>query len=763
MKGLLTKIGCALLFISAACLIESGISSSGASADVVASGAAGEKGWEFVRPVAQEPPAVRNASWVRNPIDSFVLAKLEEQGLSPSAAASRESLIRRVYLDLIGLPPSPAEVDAFVADLSPNAYGKVVDRLLASPHYGERWARHWLDLARYADSEGFKADETRPYMWRYRDYVIDAFNSDKPYDRFLREQIAGDELWPSDPQARIATGFLRSYADESNARELFQRRQEILNDDTDTVGAVFLGLTFGCARCHDHKYDPISQRDYYRLQAFFAAIRADDHIIVASPGEIADHDAKLAAWEQKTRDIRREMASLEAKPRKAILKDYFDKYPPEIQASLLKPAANRTPIDWVLHYKAAQYMEPDSYQYLAPPAACLAGMSAKDKTRYHELQEELSEFDDLKPASLPLGTGIVDACAEAPNTYVLRLGVFNAPKAQVDPGFPSAVASDAAHIEPLSSPPSTGRRTALANWLASADNPLVARVMVNRIWHYHFGQGIVATPSDFGVQGDPPTHPELLDWLVTEFVRDGWSIKKLHRLIVTSSTYRQSTAPRPAEAKADPDDNLLWRFPRKRLEAEIIRDSALAVAGVLNPKMGGPGVFPEIPAGMEVRGGWTVAKNAAERNRRSVYIFVRRNTRYPMLEAFDMPDPYETCPRRYRTTTPSQALMLLNNGLTIQWAQRLAGRVLNQGASNRNEMIVAAYRLAYCRHPSPEEMQDVGEFLDRQESIIADRIAKGEVVSFPEPPGKKLRDQQAAALVDLCHVLMNSNEFVYSD
>jgi hypothetical protein len=719
--------------------------------------------WAFSKPIMREPPTVREQAWVRNPIDAFVLNRLEQSRIAPAPEAPKQALLRRAYLDLIGLPPTPEEVDAFTADTSSNAFEKVVDHLLASPQYGQRWARHWLDLARYADSEGFKADETRPNAWRYRDYVIDSLNQDKPYDRFIREQIAGDELWPDDPAAHVATYFLRSYPDESNARDLLQRRQQILNDDTDTVGSVFLGLTVGCARCHDHKFDRISQRDYYRLQAFFAGLRADDDIPIASPDEIREHDAKLAAWEEKTESIRQEMARIEEPKRKAILKDYFDKYPTEIQASLLKLAADRTPLDWVFHYKAAQYLEPDSYQYLAPDSAVVGGLKPDAKARLKELKQKLDAYASLKPTDFQLGTGVRDAVTEAPPTYILRRGVYDAPEKEVKPGFPTALDSSEPKIVPLSKIASSGRRSALADWLASPQNSLTARVIVNRIWNYHFGRGIVGTPGDFGKQGDRPSHPELLDWLAIHFVHDGWSLKKLHRLIMTSSTYRQSTAPAALAMKADPDDLLLWRFPRKRLEAEVIRDSALSVAGLLNPKMGGPGIFPEIPPGMQVRGGWPVTKDQAERNRRSVYIFVRRNTRYPLLEAFDMPEAQETCSRRFVTTTPSQALMLLNDKLALQWAGHFAGRVARDAGPDRRAMIDAACRLAFCRPASPEEMHLMNQFLDRQQSIIADRVGNGEKLAMPDPPAINLAPADAAALVDLCHVLLNSNEFVYSD
>ena len=721
----------------------------------------------FAKPKVVEPPVVQRTSWVRNPVDQFILAKLEAKGLAPAPEAPREAQIRRAYIDLIGLPPTPREVDDFLSDPAPDSYERMIDRLLASPQYGERWARHWLDLARYAESEGFKADETRPNAWRYRDWVIKSLNEDKPYDRFIREQIAGDERWPNDPQAHIATYLLRSYPDESNARNLVQRRQEILNDNTDMVGAVFLGMTMGCARCHDHKYDPIPQKDYYRLQAFLADIRADDHIVIASPEKIRDHDVKLAAWEEKTKPIRDEMAKLEEPKRQAIIKDYFKKYPSEIQESLKKPEKDRDPMDWLFYYKAQQYLGADSYQYIATSAACSAGLKDQKKARWQELNKQLEEYADLKPAPLPLGTGIADAGADAPKSFLLRRGVFDAPKDEVEPGFPTVLDSREPKITPPAGLKSTGRRTALADWLASSDNPMTAKVMVNRVWHYHFGHGIVRTPSDFGAQGEAATHPELLDWLTNRFVQDGWSLKKLHRLIMTSSTYRQSTSASTTVMRSDPDDKLFSRFPLKRLEAEVIRDSALAVAGVLNPKMGGPSIFPEIPKGMTVRGGWPVTKDPNERNRRSVYVFVRRNTRYPMFEAFDMPDPYATCPRRYVSTTSSQALMLLNGDLSLQWAQHFAGRVLTRAGADPNAIADTAYQIAYSRHARSDEINMARAFLDQQTGVVATRGASAAEPALPvyedgKPP-VELSTERAAAVVDFCHVLTNANEFVYSD
>src|SRR5437867_3281373 len=437
--------------------------------------------WAFRKIGAVEIPEVKNKSWVRNPIDSYIASKLEENGLAPSAEAGKDRLLRRASLDILGLPPSVEELDAFLADDSPDAFEKAVDRILASPAYGERWARHWLDLARYAESEGFKSDEIRPNAWRYRDYVIKAFNNDKPYDRFIKEQIAGDELRPDDPDARVATAFNRHYPDESNARNLMQRRQEILNDITDTTTAVFMGLTVACARCHDHKYDPIRQSDYYRLQAFFANTGAADDITLLGEKELQRHREQLARWEEKTRAIRIEMEAIAEPHRRAIIKDYVDKYPPEIQDALNKTPEERTPIQWQMVHKANQYLEPGSYQYIATDSAVEGRLKGDPRGRWQELKNELKTFASLKPADLPIGTGITDVAPAVPETHVLRRGVYDAPKEEVQPGFLQILDPRPAKTTPPKGTRSSGRRMALANILADPNNPLTARVMVNRI------------------------------------------------------------------------------------------------------------------------------------------------------------------------------------------------------------------------------------------------------------------------------------------
>ena len=691
-----------------------------------------------------------------HPIDAFVSARLRGKGLVLAPKAARTALIRRATFDLHGLPPTPEEVQAFLADESPRAFAKVVDRLLASPRYGERWARHWLDLARYAESEGFKSDETRPNAWRYRDYVIDSFNRDKPYDRFVQEQIAGDELWPDSPEARIATGFNRHYPDESNAAVLMQRRQEVLLDITDTVGSVFMGLTYGCAKCHDHKFDPILQADYYRLQAFFANVTPDDEIQLLSEAERAERSRREAAWREATREIRAEIDGLLERKRAEAFETQVNRRAPATQAAFGKPAAERTMYERLLFQQHMWQMRYHNDERLAN--------SLKDeaKERYGQLQEDLAKFDSLKPPELPVGSGIRELGAQPPPTHVLSLANYAAPLEEVQPGHLTLLDPRPAAYSPALGGRSSGRRTELARWLTAPDNPLTARVMANRLWHYHFGQGIVRTPSDFGLMGERPTHPGLLDWLAAEFARQRWSLKAMHRLIMTSATYQQESARREGAAEADPLNRLLWRFPPQRLEGEVIRDSMLAVAGRLNGRVGGPSVFPALPAGAaEPRGGWDPPEQQYRQDRRSVYVFVRRNARYPMLESFDLPDTHESCARRATTTTAPQALALLNSEHTLGWAQGLAGRVLAEAGLDRNGQIRTAFRLAYSREPDAWEKDTVLTFLDTQESIVAERAAAGEALRLPPAMPASMSRAEGAAMVDFCHMLLNSNEFVY--
>jgi hypothetical protein len=685
--------------------------------------------WSWKAPVRPEPPPVRDRGWVRNPIDAFVLAKLEAAGLKPADPAPREALIRRVTLDLTGLPPTPAEVDAFVRDRAPDAWERVIDRLLASPQYGERWGRHWLDLARFAESNGYEFDEARPDAWRYRDYVIRAFNADKPFDRFIKEQLAGDELYPGNAEALVATGFNVLGPDMTDASDKAQRRQNTLDDMTDTAGLAFLGLTVGCARCHDHKFEPIPQADYYRLQAFFTPAEFRRDLPIAGREQRAAYETALREYNELIKPTRSALARLEEPYRKRLYEAKFARLADEARAAHQTPVGKRSAAQQALVEKTARLL-------VVTPQEVDKALDAADRARHKELQEQLKKFDGKRPAALPVALGVQDAGGSPPRTFRLERGELGSPAEEVQPGWPRILAPDfqpePARVVPPR-PATTGRRAALANWVAGPDNPLTARVMVNRLWQHHFGRGIVRTPSDFGVRGEPPSHAELLDWLAAEFVERGWSVKAMHRLMLLSATYQQSTRASPESLAQDPGNKLLGRMNRLRLEGEIIRDSLLAVSGRLNLRMGGPGVFPPVPA--ELRQGgkdWTASPNPRDHVRRSVYIFARRNLRFPFLEAFDLPDSNMSCPKRERSTTAPQALALLNASDVLEAAQALAARVAKE-APSEEERIALAYRLALGRRPSATEARLSREFL------------------------------AGAPLSELCRALFNLNEFVYLD
>ncbi len=709
--------------------------------------------WAY-KPV-QKPalPAVKNQKWMKTSVDAFILRKLEDNGLTPSAPADKVTLLRRATFDLTGLPPTPEEITAFVNDRSPKAFARVVDRLLASPRYGEKWARHWLDLARYAETDGFNGDHTRPHIWRYRDYVIRAFNSDKPYDRFVKEQIAGDELWPDDADALVATGFNRHFPDEWNARNLRQRRQEILNDITDTVGSALLGTTYACARCHDHKFDAVLQKDYYKLQAFFAGMRTKDDFVLATNAEQAEYAAKLADWEEKTKAIREQLTVVEAPAWKFFDEDALEKYPEEIDQVLTMPPAARSPLQWSFYHMAR-------WQYQFAPGEngknIEAQLKGAEKEKWQTLRKQLAAFDAIKPAPLPLGSGITDIGREAPAHHLLKGGTYDAYGAEVQPGVLSVIDPRPSMITPCDKAETTGRRTALANWLTDPQNPLVVRVMVNRLWQHHFGRGIIGTPNDFGMQRETETHRELLDWLAATFVEQGWSLKKMHRLMMLSNAYQQAASFNEASAQRDNDNQSLWHFRRRRLTGEELRDAILQVSGTLNPQMYGPSVYPEIPAELS---GWKRNQPEDQQNRRSIYVFVRRKLRFPLFQAFDMPDTHESCGRRNVTTTAPQALNLLNDPAMLRAAQAFAGRVTQQ-ARQLDQQITLAYQLAYHRAPTADQLQSARAFIQQQTAFARERMNAKASLALPVS-ATSANQAEAAALVDFCHALFNSNEFVY--
>lgn len=662
-----------------------------------------------------------------NSIDAFLIAKLESKKLAYAPAADRATLLRRVTFDLTGLPPTPDELKAFRADTAPDASAKVVARLLKSPQYGERSALFWLDLVRFAETDGFKADDTRPNAWRYRDYVIESFNADKPFDRFIREQIAGGELYPNDPQSWIATGFLRHYPDEYNAVNLEQRRQEILNDITDTVGATFLGVTLGCCRCHDHKTDPILQKDYYRIQSFFAGYKPVD--VPVNPKALKEFDEKLAVWKSKTEAIRVKMVAIEKPHReKAQAKERF-RFQEEHSRLLDLPAAKLTPLEQQISAMVSKQVYSD--KRFAPTI-----LKAEEKTAWDALAKELAAFDADKPKPVALIHAMTDLGRDSPPTHLLKRGDWRKPDAVIEPAFLSKITTVVPKLLPTDT--TTGRRTALANWIAHADNPLTARVMVNRIWQQHFGKGIVASSSDLGQTGDRPTHPELLDWLAAEFVKSGWSVKHIHNIIVQSKAYQQGSTGSAEAAKLDPENQLLGHFPRRRLDGEALRDACLAVSGQLNLKAGGPSIFPDVPG--ELKGsGWKPSADASERNRRSIYVFVKRNLRYPLFALFDSPDRSESCSRRFVTTTAPQALALLNDLTILSFAQSLAQRVVKEVGPKPEAQVERLIALTLCRQPTTEETAALAGFLQRHKGTPTE------------------------ALVDLGHAVLNLNEFLYVD
>jgi len=667
-----------------------------------------ERQWWAFQPMKRVAPPAAGQNWAKNEIDRFIAAKWN--GLTAAPEANRAVLIRRLTYDLWGLPPTPEDVAAFERDASTDAYEKLVDRLLASPRYGERWARHWLDLVRYADSDGYRIDDFRPNVWRYRDYIIKAMNDDKPYDRFVQEQLAGDELFPESPEARVATGYLRHWIYEYNARDVRGQWTVILNDITDTTGDVFLGLGFQCARCHDHKFDPILQKDYYRLQAFFANFLPRDDQHAATDREKAEHAEKMKAWQEKTAAIRQELDKLEAPYRIKAAKAAVEKFPDDIQAMIRKPVAEREPLDHQLAELAYRqvYFEYDRLE---------RAFKGDDKEKILALRRQLADFDKIKPSALPLAFSATDVGPKAPEVFIPKKG--NTP---VEPGYLTLLDPNSAIPKPLAN--STGRRAELARWITQPDNPLTARVMVNRMWQQHFGRGLAANASDFGRLGEPPSHPELLDWLSLRFVQDGWSLKKLHRLIVTSATYRQSsTHPQPETGKlADPENRLLWRGNVRRLDAEQIRDALLAVTGDLTLSAGGP-------------------PTPATETRRSIYSRIMRNARDPLLDVFDAPLWFNSASSRDTTTTPVQSLFLINSSQMLHRARTLAARIAK--AESDDERIAQAYRLTFGRSPSTEEITAAKAFLAEQSNRIDPR--KSATASAEFVPGKiPFRDGQAA-------------------
>ncbi len=825
-------------------------------------------------------PEVKNKAWLRNPIDAFILAKLEAKGLSPTSPASKQELARRLYFDLTGLPPTPTEADAFTKDEAPDAYEKLVDKLLASPRYGEKWARHWLDLVRFAETNSYERDNPKPNVWRYRDYVIRAFNEDTPYDKFLRQQLAGDELFPGDADALIATGFYRLGIWDDEPVDPKQARYDGLDDIIATIGQTMLGMTLDCARCHNHKIDPIAQKDYYKMLAFLHGINhyrgggADDVRPVGDPKQSAAYLKILQEHEEKKAKTQAALTTIENEFRKLhkqagqlvgndldeltyrfyrnawkslpdftqlkhedegkLPKKLFDISPRtrneafgfvyegllivpadgkytffldsddgsrlsvngkaiitydgihgmgKVQTKTVDLKKGRLPIKLEYFQNIFGYglyvgwsgpgferrnlsVPTDNVEFADITAQLHRdGARVLGDQRYQEWFALLKQMNFLRKApampSVEMALCVVEAGPKAPETFVFNRGNPHVLGDKVAPGFPTIFnLPDPMDAKPVGK--SSGRRTVLANWIASQENPMTARVMVNRLWQHHFGRGIVRTPNDYGLQGSRPTHPELLDWLAAEFssplptggegpgVR-GWSLKNMHRLILTSNTYRMSSRATPQAAelgtKLDVANDLFWHFDMRRLSAEEIRDSILAVSGNLNLKMHGPGIYPPIPkeilAGQSVPGrGWPTSKSD-EAARRSVYVHVKRSLLLPILEAFDLAEPDRTTPVRFSSTQPTQALSLLNGEFMNTQAKIFAERLKKEAGNDVSAQVRLGLYLATSRSPSDVEV--------RRGVGLIDTIVREDRVSAD------------AALQAFCLVVLNLNEFMYLD
>ncbi|MEM9588254.1 MAG: PSD1 and planctomycete cytochrome C domain-containing protein [Planctomycetota bacterium] len=697
-------------------------------------GAAWSKHWSFQPMKRYEPPSVDDEDWNLHPIDRFLYRDLADRGLSPNPPADRSTLIRRATYDLTGLPPSKSEIDAFVASESPEAFEDLVDSLLQSPHYGEQWGRHWLDLVRFAETNSFERDGKKTNAYKFRDYVIRAFNDDKPYDQFVREQLAGDELDQVTAETLAATGFYRLGIWDDEPADPKQARFDELDDIITTTGQAFLGLTINCARCHDHKIDPIPQANYYSLLAFFEditpfAIRRDtlgyNQIDISSP----KLKAQYSAAQSKLTELRNSAMSIE-------------------QAGIAK-------MDGPLQ-RATEGPKRDRNRVLKEHLQ--SHLTEAEWSRYRSLEREIADQESAIKALPPRETvmGLAKYRVVDKPTYVLYRGNPHSPADEVGPGFPTLFGDDAPVIQtPQQAQVSTnssittdssGRRRHLADWVASEDNLLTARVMANRVWQFHFGRGLVRSSNNFGQLGTPPTHPELLDWLAWQLIDQGWRLKPLHRLIMSSRAYQMSSAANAKALEVDPNNDLFWRFNRRRLSAEEVRDSILAVNGSLNPQVYGPSFFPklsaEVLAGQSRPGeGWGQSSEQ-DRNRRSVYIFVKRSLVSPLLTAFDFPDPDLTCEARFATLQPGQALALLNGEFIHQAAERLAGDLGANSLSN-TELVSATIERVLGR------------------TATADELAAGDELILRLQNDHQLSRDRATTLY--CLTVLNWNEFLFLD
>ena len=684
-----------------------------------------KKWWAFQKVKKPQPPTVNDKAWPKNEIDNFILSKLESVSLKPAAIASRASLVRRAYYDLTGLPPSSEQVAEFVNSSDPDAYKKLVDQLLDSPHYGEKWGRHWLDLVRYAESNSFERDGTKPFVWRYRDYVIRAFNSDKPYDEFLTEQLAGDELANPTPEAIIATGYYRIGQWDDEPADPLKAKYDDLDDIVATTSQTMLGLTVNCARCHDHKIDPIPTADYYKMVSFFENIRRYG---VRSNESVTAASVKTLLGGEATADAKK-------------------KYEKEL-------ARIKTQMDGI-HDKAKpgfEDVEHEDFEYEMNKIAILRKrigkeINKKEFEKFKQLLNQLKEKIANPPGSIKV-LCVKEDGPKAPETFVRIRGNAHVTGPKVSPGFISVLSPPEPEIASVASEKSAGRRLAFAKWVTNPENPMTARVMVNRIWQYHFGRGIVRTASDFGFQGSLPTHPELLDWLAARFVEEKWSIKQMHRLMMHSATYQMASDHNPAGFEKDPANDLFWKFNLRRLTAEEIRDSILAVSGQLNKeKMFGPSIFTKLPkevlAGQSRPGQNWGNSSEQDRKRRSIYIHVKRSLGVPILYTNDSADTDNTCPVRFITTQPTQALGMMNSEFTNKQAELFAKSIRESVGDDLKKQVAAVLGKVTQRQAKKHE-------IERGLNLIQTLIDKEDAT--PE-----------TAFNQFCLMALNLNEFVYLD
>jgi mono/diheme cytochrome c family protein len=720
--------------------------------------AAASTHWSFQPVVRPAVPGVRRTEWVRNPIDAFILARLEQEGVEPSAEADRATLIRRLGFDLLGLPPTTAEVDAFVNDKRPNAYELLVDRLLDSPHYGERWGRHWLDLARYADSNGFTRDFART-IWMYRDWVIDAVARDVPFDQFVIEQIAGDMLPGATVANKIATGFHRNtLINEEGGTDPEQFRVESVVDRVNTTALVFLGLTMGCAQCHDHKYDPFTQRDYYRLFAFLN--NCDEPRL-----EVPNEEQVRQGLPQKREALRAQIAELnqqfevQAEEFQQALEAWEKALTEEDKKKLPPLVLNVVNMSLAMREEQNKKELADYYKTLA-----------EARQRFPTL-EKIAQLRSSEPQFAT--TMVMQERATPRATHILIRGDFLRLGAPVEPGVPEVLPG-------LDSTSGRPTRLDFARWLVSARNPLTPRVTMNRVWQKFMGRGIVETENDFGTQGTPPTHPELLDWLAAEFVDPrvaaagsaaeagaggpprAMSLKHIHRLIVGSAAYRQSSRHRAELAERDPNNKLFARQSRARLDAEILRDAALLASGLLTRTIGGPSVFPPQPEGVfdftQDKKPWNTAVGP-DRYRRGMYTYLWRSSPYPAMSVFDFPDANVTCTRRNRSNTPLQSLTLANDQQFVEFAQGLAQRALTEAPASDDQRLRFAFRACLAREPKPAEAARLKALLDQQRAEFGANLRQAEQLTPPLLP-VQTSVQEFASWTSVGRVLLNLDEFI---